>query len=114
MTATANDDARENLDAFLVAFHNLGVDTHAVANGELHRFLAVLFLLNFIQYCLVHKFFSFCAAGSAPQKFYCNKSGLRSFVRSRDCSRRHFSISAWFPDIKMSGTFIPRNSAGRV
>ncbi len=129
VAAAPDDDARENLDAFLLAFHDLGVDAHAVANGELHRFFAVLFLLNFIQYCLVHKFLWLecwrtgvlrrppaIHHSTAPSLrfFSTNKSGLRSFVRSRDCSRRHFSISAWLPDISMSGTFIPRNSAGRV
>ena len=35
-------------------------------------------------------------------------------VLTRLCSRRHWSIRAWFPESRMSGTRQPRNSSGRV
>src|SRR5690606_27043514 len=40
--------------------------------------------------------------------------GALRAVRARDCSRRHLWISAWWPELRMSGTPQPRNSAGRV
>ena len=41
-------------------------------------------------------------------------SGRRDSVSSMALSRRQRSISAWLPFSKTSGTFMPRNSAGRV
>ena len=47
--ASADDRAAENLDAFLVAFHDLGVDLDAVADVELCRFFAELLAFNLIK-----------------------------------------------------------------
>ena len=49
MPAATDHDAREDLDAFLVAFDDLRMHAHAVAHLEIQRFLAVLFLFNFVQ-----------------------------------------------------------------
>src|SRR5207253_6640710 len=55
-TAAASDhNAGEHLDAFLVAFHNFGMDAHAVAYVELQRVLAKLFRFDFVKQCLAHK-----------------------------------------------------------
>ena len=54
--ALADDYAGENLDAFLVAFHDFGVDAHGVAHVELRVVFAKLFRFNFFLQCLVHKF----------------------------------------------------------
>ena len=42
------DDARENLDAFLVAFDDLGVDFHRVADVEFCVVFTKLFRFNFL------------------------------------------------------------------
>ena len=42
------------------------------------------------------------------------KSGRLRRVFSIAFCRRHLATSAWFPPINTSGTFHPRNSAGRV
>src|SRR5262249_52348534 len=41
--APADDDAGKNLDSFLVAFHDFGVDADGIADIELGGFLAELF-----------------------------------------------------------------------
>ena len=43
-----------------------------------------------------------------------SKSGRRSRVRAMACSRRHFAMLLWWPLSKISGTFQPRKSNGRV
>ena len=45
---------------------------------------------------------------------YFSKSGLRRWVLSRDCWSSHSLILASCPDKRMSGTFHPLYSAGRV
>jgi len=47
--ALAHDNARENLDAFLVAFDDLGVHFHRVADGEFCVVFTKLFRFNFFQ-----------------------------------------------------------------
>ena len=47
VSATPDDDARENLDAFLVAFDDLGMHLHRVADREFRFALAILFRFNF-------------------------------------------------------------------
>lgn len=42
------------------------------------------------------------------------RSGRLFLVASRAVSLRHFSIAAWFPPRRISGTFQPLYSAGRV
>ena len=49
VAAPANDHAAEDLDALLLAFHNLGVHTHAVAHRKFHRILPVLFRFNLVE-----------------------------------------------------------------
>src|SRR5690606_16719629 len=51
---------------------------------------------------------------SGVRSAFSSKSGRLLSVRSSDCRRRHSAISAWWPDNRMSGTFHPRKSAGRV
>ena len=48
-TAAADDHARENLDAFLVAFDNFGVHAHGVADVKFRGVFAKLFRFNFIK-----------------------------------------------------------------
>src|SRR6476659_10355687 len=48
-TLTANDYAGENLDSFLVSFHNAGVHAHAIANRKRFGIAFLLFLLNRID-----------------------------------------------------------------
>ena len=45
---------------------------------------------------------------------YFNKSGLKRWVRSKDCCNSHSLIFASWPESRMSGTFHPLYSAGRV
>jgi len=47
--AAADDDARKNLDAFLVAFDNFCVHAHGIADRKISRVFAKLFRLNFIK-----------------------------------------------------------------
>src|SRR3954469_1880822 len=55
--ATASDDdARKNLDTFLVTFHDFGVDAHGVADLEWGWLFPKLFGFNFVKQCLAHKF----------------------------------------------------------
>src|SRR6266516_4256005 len=124
--AFANHHAGENLDALLVAFHHFGVHPHGIAHREIHGVFAKLFRFDFVEYCLVHKILG-GVMGHGVSVFHQHrypktpsprcpfvKPGLRSVVLFFACSSRHFSISAWLPESSTSGTFIPRNSAGRV
>ncbi len=43
MPAAANNHAGENLDAFLVTFDDLGVDTHGIADLEFAGLFPILF-----------------------------------------------------------------------
>ena len=47
-TALADDDARKNLDTFLVAFDDLGMHFHGIADTELGVIFPKLFRLNFV------------------------------------------------------------------
>ena len=49
MTATANDNTRENLYALFVAFNYFRVHTHGIAYAEIRGVFAILFRLNFIK-----------------------------------------------------------------
>ena len=49
MPATADHHARENLDAFLVAFDDFRVDLNRVPDPEINRVFPILFRLNFIK-----------------------------------------------------------------
>ncbi len=51
---------------------------------------------------------------SSVAYFPSNKSGRFVFVRSKACSLRHLAIFPWSPESRMSGTLMPRHSAGRV
>src|SRR5947208_16888303 len=42
------------------------------------------------------------------------RSGRLRHIFSRAAARRHLATSSWFPPIRVSGTFQPRYSAGRV
>ena len=53
--APADHHAGENLNAFLVAFHDFGVDAHRVADVEFRFVFAKLFRFEFFLQCLVHK-----------------------------------------------------------
>src|SRR4030095_5004596 len=46
--ALSDDDTRENLDAFLVAFHDFGVDADGIAYVKAGRVLPELFRLNLV------------------------------------------------------------------
>jgi hypothetical protein len=59
-TFTANDNASEYLDSFLVAFHDTGMNAHAIPNRKLRYFASVLFFLNGID-DLIHEKFPFLA-----------------------------------------------------
>jgi hypothetical protein len=49
MTAPANHNASENLDALFVAFDHFRVHTHSIAHAEIHSVFAKLSRLNFIK-----------------------------------------------------------------
>src|SRR4029453_18302677 len=51
---TANHNASEYLDSFLVPFNDTGVDPHAVPNGKQRHVTFVLFLLNGVD-DLIHE-----------------------------------------------------------
>jgi hypothetical protein len=53
--AFADDHTRENLDAFLVAFDDFGVDFDGITDVELGVIFAKLFRFNFLLQYLVHK-----------------------------------------------------------
>jgi hypothetical protein len=58
---------------------------------------------------------AWCARHLPDLKTDCqSKSGRLFCVASRAVSRRHFSIAAWLPPSRISGTFQPLYSAGRV
>jgi len=48
VAAAAEDDAGENLDAFLIAFNDLGVDLNTVADFKFHGLFAILFRFDFV------------------------------------------------------------------
>src|SRR5262249_4985443 len=89
-----DDDAGKNLDAFLVAFANLGVHADTVADFERRNFMFHLgvgdFLDNGIHGCFL------------------SKSGRIFAVFANCCACRHFSISPWLPWRSTSGTDWPR------
>src|SRR5262249_40319673 len=86
---TANHDPREDLDAFLIAFDHLCVDSHAVADSKVGLILPKLFRLNFIKYCLIHKL---CSMEASPA---CAGPFLTSIVlRAIALFRRGFQTEA--------------------
>jgi hypothetical protein len=137
---TGDADALKGLEAFLVAFLDADVDTQRIARLKRRNAVLNLCVLNNIE--SIHfifgqrsdrKFvvarFSFLVLWfltrnqklqirnySIPLSPFspCSRSFRTAFVFSSAFSRRHFSISAWLPLSKTSGTVRPRNSAGRV
>ena len=81
MPPAPDHNAGKNLDAFLVAFYDLGMDAHRVANAKFRGVLAVLFRFNFIKYCLVHKITKF-TAGLACVRSFGAEPALRASGRS--------------------------------
>src|SRR5262245_39076920 len=56
-----------------------------------------------------------CRRNHLPLDFFLPvKSGRAFLVFNFPCSLRQVSIWPWWPERRMSGTFMPRNSAGRV
>src|SRR5580704_8705136 len=102
-----DDGAFERLQAFLVAFLDLDVHPDGVSRAEigmLHRPLVLN--QNLVQQGVVHLLILNSKASS--------KSGRNRAVFSIAASLRHFRIASWLPPSSVSGTFQPRNSAGRV
>src|SRR5688572_8278656 len=103
-----NHDAFKNLQSlFGLGFLNPHVNTDGIAWLKLRNVLTQLRLFNIVQ--SIH--FSMLLKSSL---YSFSKSGRLRLVFSIAASLRQRSISAWFPLNKTSGTFIPRNSGGRV
>jgi len=49
MTSPSNDDTGKNLDTFLVAFHDFGMDAHGIAHAKIGRHFPKMFRFNFIK-----------------------------------------------------------------
>ena len=97
---TGKNDTVENLNTLFVAFANLGVNAHFVANFKgvaATAFLEVGLGGELDEGMVAHSFGS----------FFLSRSGRRRVVRSSCCSFRHFSIAAWLPPRRTGGTSRP-------
>jgi hypothetical protein len=115
----ARSRCRENLHALLVAFadHHVHVDRCPrcrTRGGRPSGFRRRSCSAASRSSSLLPSFPAAFAVPSTPPSAGSREVGPPLPRPARACALRHAAISAWLPDRRISGTRIPRNSAGRV